>query len=143
LLIPILGNTNFTAFYPKEWRMYSEAFPTTKGQIYEEVNMGVPGAAWANKLNLFKPSELLEINYGIGSHSVKPVGNVRICMNSSIITLHFHHLGKDYRLKKNAELASRMSTENKKRGWGSHCWLSAEKVNENWDNAVKHLVKVI
>lgn len=142
-LLFILEHTTFTAFYPKEWRMYSEVFPITKGQIYDEVQWGVPGARWANKLNLFKPSEIQEINYGIGSHSARPTGNVRVCMNSSIVTLHFHHLGKDYRLKKNADLNARMSPGNKKNNWGSHCGLSSDEVNSNWNKALRNLVKVI
>lgn len=142
-LINILQSTKYTIFYPKEWRMYSEHFPTTPGQIYDEVQYGTPGLPGYNKMNLFRPSEIKEMNYAVGCHSAQPEGNVKICTDSEIVTLHFHNMGIDYRLKRNAYFASRLSELNKQRGWGSHVQLSENKVKEEIEKEMGNLVKVI
>jgi len=138
-----LKDTPYTAFYPKEWRMFAKEFPKTKGQIYEEVNMGIPGKQGYNKLNLFRPSEITEMNYEAGCHTCHPTGNVKICYDTDIITMHFHDMGIENRLKRNAYLASRISEVNKARGWGSHVLWSREKVIAYYEEALKEAIRVV
>ena len=80
-----LEKTDATIFLPKFFNMFSETFPTTEGQIYEEVTMG---REEGGKTNIFKPSEIQEISYGPGCHNAIPVGNVILKTDSEIITMH-------------------------------------------------------
>lgn len=135
-----LENTPYTIFLPRLFNMYSETYPTTEGQIYEEVCMGVDGGG---KMNLFKPSEIREINYLPGCHNAKPEGNVKLCANSEILTLHFKNLSREYVIERNAYLFNRMSEINKRYGWGFHVGKGAEAVNKDFDDNAERLIKVV
>jgi len=142
-LVKGLQHTKYTIFHPKEWRMYSDSFPTTNGQIYEEVNMGVLGDKNMNKMNLFRPNEIKEMNYTAGCHGASPEGNVLLCPDTSIVTLHMHHLGLKYRIEKNKQLAERLSDVNKRNGWGYHVQMKEREVQKKWDQQVTKLVRVL
>jgi len=116
-LTDYLAATEYTAFLPRLFNMMSEKFPSGNGQIYDEVQYGREGGA---KLNLFKPSELTEINYGVGCHVAHPEGNVNLSVTSPIMTFHMRHLSRAYALERNAYLFSRLSKTNKDHGWGYH-----------------------
>jgi glycosyltransferase involved in cell wall biosynthesis len=134
---------SYTMFYPKEYRMISREFPTTNGQIYDEVKLGWPGEPGYNKLNIFRPSEIKEMNYNAGCHSCAPVGNISIFPETDIRTLHFHDVGLEYRIKRNKYLASRISQVNKDRGWGVHVTWPEEKIRQDFENNLKRAVQVI
>jgi hypothetical protein len=53
--IEYLKTLECTIVYPLWYEMFSDVFPTTQGQIYEEINMG---AITASKYCLFKPTEI-------------------------------------------------------------------------------------
>ena len=139
----VLRKTSATIFLPPEYRMFSEIFPTTPGQIYDEVKNGVPGFPGHNKMILFRPSEIKEMNYAPGCHSASPAGNVLICTLTDIKTLHFHDLSLEYRLSRNAYLASRLSAENIQRGWGSHTLWTREKVTQDFYNDLRACKNII
>lgn len=136
----ILEKTHSTIFLPRLWNMFSDKFPTTQGQIYEEVTGGREGGA---KMNLFKPSEIKEINYAIGCHNAFPEGNVVLNTRSEIITLHMRHLGYDYVIERNRRTSARLSEYNKRMGWGFHVNEPAEKVIEYMRNEMSGLIQVI
>jgi glycosyltransferase involved in cell wall biosynthesis len=142
-LLHVLERTEATIFKPPEWRMFSDKFPTTPGQIYDEVKYGVPGFPGHNKMILFRSSEIREMNYTAGCHDASPSGNVRICTKTDILTLHFHDLGLDYRIKRNEYLGSRLSSINRERGWGIHTTWSRETVTQNFNNDMRSVQRVI
>jgi hypothetical protein len=88
----------------KGYQMISDRFPTTSGQIYEEVKMGYPFPDMSKKI-VFDPNAIWDILYSPGSHwieSVKgrvswdPDPNVKllhyIVFLSIIVTLFYHFL---------------------------------------------------
>ena len=139
-LIGILENTEHTIFMPHLFNMFSDHFPTTEGQIYEEVQYGKEGGA---KMNLFRPDQIKEINYGIGCHVAHPEGNVKLCITSEIRTFHMRHLSADYVIKRNAYLNSRRSQENKDHGLGYHLEASPAEVRTYMKNEMTAILKVI
>ncbi len=140
-LLNILKDTQYTAFEPIWYEMFSQEFPTTEGQIYDEVKMGYE--AWP-KLNLFRPQEIKELNYEIGCHLVHPEGNINLnYADSPIKTLHMRHLGKQYIIDRNAGYAKRMSEINKKNGWGWHLTQTAEQISIGFDKEFAITRKVI
>lgn len=135
-----LEQTKSTIFLPRLFNMFSENFPTTKGQIYDEVQFGREGGA---KMNVFKPSEIREINYSVGCHHARPEGNVILDINSPIMTLHMRHLSRQYVIDKNRYLHARLSETNKKHGWGYHLAAPPEEVIRYFNNEMSALIKVI
>ncbi len=136
----ILSKTDATIFLPRLWNMFSDHFPTTQGQIYEEITGGREGGG---KMNIFRPSEIRDINYAIGCHNAFPKGNVRLNTTSEIMTLHMRHLGEDYVIARNARTSKRLSAYNRQRGWGFHVDEPPEKVIEYMRNEMTGLIKVI
>lgn len=139
-IVRILEETDATVFFPRLWNMFADVFPTTEGQIYEEVTGGREGGG---KMNIFRPSDIQEINYAIGCHSAKPKGNVKINTTSEIMTLHMRHLSKEYVIERNARASKRRSELNKQMGWGYHVDFPPEKVIEYIDNEMTALIKVV
>ena len=140
-LLDILQNTEYTAFEPKWYEMFSVEFPTTEGQIYDEVKLG--HEAWP-KLNLFRPTEIKEMNYEVGCHLVHPEGNVKLnYADSDIRTLHMRHLGKQYIIDRNGAYARRMSEVNKQNRWGWHLAQTPEQISAGFDEEIKLTSPVI
>lgn len=131
---------HITAITPEWFNMFSEKFPVTKRQIYTEVNRGMSGGA---KLNLFRPGELTEINYGPGCHACHPEGNVMLSQWTGIKTLHFRYLSKEFVLSRNASYFARLSQQNKDNGWGFHYGFDPKDVTEHFESNLKLSSKVI
>lgn len=135
----LLKKTDSTIFTPKLFNMFSEKFPTTKGQIYEEVNKGVEGGG---KMNIFRPSEIKEILYGPGCHWAKPEGNV-ILGASDILTLHMRYLSIQYVQDRNDRAAKRLSELNKSQGWGFHVNFPKEDNIKYFEGEILKAKKVV
>ena len=142
-LIELLENSPYTMYQPREFLMYSREFPTTSGQIYDEIKHGTLGVSGFGKTNLFKPSEIQEINYNHGSHSCSPVGNINLCPKTAIKTLHYHYPSVEYRINRNKYIAGRLSNINRVMGWGNHHTWSENKVRYDFEQAMKRLIKVV
>jgi hypothetical protein len=138
-IVGILENTQATIFKPQLFNMFSENFPVTQGQIYEEVTDGIEGGA---KVNLFRPKEIKEINYAPGCHSSNPEGNL-IWGTEKIKTLHFRNLGKDYIFNRNKIYSVRRCENDKKNGWAIHYVSSDEETGKWFDDNFALAEKII
>ena len=139
-LVYYLSTLQETIIAPRTFEMISDVFPTTKGQIYEEVRYGFETRS---KFFMFKPLDLLGMNYGAGCHDAQPEGNVYINHISEIKCMHFKHLSIDHIVERNAYLYSRLSDINKKMGWGWHVGLPRERVEAYFNDNRAKLIKVI
>jgi glycosyltransferase involved in cell wall biosynthesis len=138
--LELLETTNYTVFLPRLFNMFSDEFPTTQGQIYDQIQYGKEGGA---KMNLFRPDQISEINFTVGCHHARPEGNVRLDITSPLMTLHMSHLSADYTIARRAYLFNRLSDVNKKMGWGYHLNASAEEIRDYMAKEMTALIKVI
>lgn len=110
--------------------MYSEDFPTTEGQIYDEVKLGAPADKWYSKPVLFSPKRVKEMGFGIGAHEADPVlmNNTRLHVganwpkaNPPTFLLHFHHgIGPIERVAERLDAKQkRLSQKNIQNRWGN------------------------
>ena len=126
-----LMETTYANIITTDWyEMYSEVFPTTQGQIYDEVKLCHLGRT---KLNVFRPT-LVETNFDTGCHSANPIGNLIYARGMK--TLHFRHLGLEYILDRNRTTQSRMSRENLERGVSIHFNYTEDKVREEFNEGL-------
>lgn len=122
-LLDILGTTKATAILPAFYNMYHDRFPSTEGQIYDEVKMG---CRWGGeesiygKVNIFRLPDIREINYNPGCHHVNLKGNVILDKKTGIKTLHMRNMGKDFVIERNQRNARRLSKFNRDRNWGTY-----------------------
>lgn len=138
--VEYLGTIPETIVIPREFEMMADVYPTTEGQIYEEVKYGFE---IESKMFIFKPTELKEISYGMGCHTAQPEGNVHINKTSEIICMHMRHLSLDYIIKRNSYLAGRVSEENKRLGLGWHVFMPAKTVEEYFNSNRNKAIKVL
>lgn len=115
---------------PRGYDMFSEAYPTTTGQIYDEVKTGTLSDKWYAKPILFSPHKIMESGFGIGAHESEPVlhNGSRLHVGSNwpkatppTYLLHFHHgIGPIERIARRLdEKRERLATCNKQHGWGN------------------------
>ncbi len=113
---------------PYGYEMTCSEYPTTLGQIYEEVKHGARDDYWYAKPILFNPRMVASIEFSTGAHTcvakLKDRRVVKLDHNSPASTpscylLHFHHLGPLERVAKlYDENRARQSAINKKMKWG-------------------------
>ena len=139
-LIEILETTDSTVFLPRLFNMFSEVFPTTEGQIYDEVKMGKEGGS---KMNLFRPDQVEEINYDVGCHVSRPTGNIKLNLTSPILTLHMRNLSKQYLIEKCAYISGRLSQVNKDNKWGYHVSFPPLKIIQDFNNESTALLQIV
>lgn len=132
-----------TVIAPVSYEMFSDQFPTMQGQIYDEINMGIRHPIGSNcKMCLFRPREVKNINYEPGSHQAYPEGNIKINLNSEIISMHMRHLSVEYVVQRNLYYRQRRSSINKRNGWGFHVEATRAEVQQWFDVHKPNLVKV-
>jgi hypothetical protein len=120
--------------------MYCDTFPTTQGQIYEEVTMGVD---MHGKMSIFRPADITAMNYDAGCHNAHPEGNFVLNIQSGILSLHFKYLSPEYLIWRNYCLNIRQSEVNRQNGWNWHFAEKAESVLSNFRDTKPRLIKVL
>lgn len=113
---------------PHGFEMFSERFPTTDGQIYDEVVMGCSENNWYNKPALFFPKRLSGIVFSAGAHEAwarLPDGTTiysreQVPNTPPTFLLHCHHLGPVERIAaRYKRQRERLSQTNVKNKWGN------------------------
>ncbi len=112
----------------KGFEMESPVFPTTKGQIYEEVNYGASDDRWYGKPALLRPKLIKSIHYVHGAHGCevtltngRKIKNPPAPNTNQAYLLHYKHLGSVERIGDRYDgNKSRFSEVNKKHGFGWH-----------------------
>lgn len=114
---------------PHGFEMVSETFPTTPGQIYDEVKTGARDDKWYAKPILFSPKRVRESGFGVGAHCAEPVladgRTLNVLMDypktePPCYLLHCHQLGPIERIAAKYDATrSRMSETNVRNHWGN------------------------
>jgi glycosyltransferase involved in cell wall biosynthesis len=129
-----------TVIMPRMFEMVSDVFPTTNGQIYEEVKMGVE---LRGKMCIFKPKDITAMNFDPGNHFARPEGDFKLDVKTEIITLHYKYLSLEYLIKRYDELNLRQSEENKLNNWSWHMSKSPEEFQKDFEEMKTRLIKVV
>lgn len=116
-----------TIVIPAGYEMSADRFPTTPGQVYEEVKFGIASVGYS-KPCVFNPDMVAEMNYIPGAHAAQPQGLVLPERSNEVKLLHFRFLGADYVRERFAARHRRLSVENRRWGWGAHYDLPPEQV---------------
>jgi hypothetical protein len=89
------------------YTMVSNKLPTTKGQIYEELNKGIRTDA-QDKAVILRGDVVVE--FEPGRHSIKNKEDVTIG-KANLLLLHYRYLTKDYAKQRSDTLAERMEAD--------------------------------
>jgi glycosyltransferase involved in cell wall biosynthesis len=133
---------SITIMVPTGYEMLAEAFPTTAGQVYDEVKHGALNVEYS-KPCIFNPDAIAEINYIPGAHKAQPVGLVIAETQSELKLLHFRFLGVDYTLERFAAKRARLSEENRRWGWAMQYEMPPEKIRAYMNRFQPRRVQVV
>lgn len=112
---------------PQGWDMTSDVYPTTNGQIYDEIKHGAKNWLY-DKPVLFSPKLVESIDFYVGAHgltSAKLKNGLTLPNPVSYTTpptllLHFHHIGPVERIGERYDATrARMCENNVKMNWGN------------------------
>jgi hypothetical protein len=98
------------------YTMVSKKFPTTSGQIYDEIRTGVRDGYWDKKA-IFRGN----IHYNVGRHSINlDVFNPKSSPTCEIKLLHYRCLGMDYVRRRHARNWARVPEHCRRLNLGSN-----------------------
>ena len=89
------------------WTMPAGTPPDWRSALLHQRNDMRVQRCGPNKVNLFRPSRVKEMNYGLGAHHCTPVG-AEITTCEDIAWLHCKSLGVEYLLERNRQLYDRL-----------------------------------
>lgn len=116
-----------TVIKPQGWDMASDAYPTTDGQIYDEIKCGAKNWLY-DKPVLFSPRLVREIDFYVGAHGLTSatlrdgttLPNPVAYASPPALLLHFHHIGPVERIGERYDATrARMCENNVKMNWGN------------------------
>lgn len=117
------------------YAMFANAFPTTAGQIYDEVHCGVPYAGYSKPV-VFSPE--LELRWIPGKHHLTNDDGAKRGGAAEIKLLHFRHLGERYFTSRNARNYARMTARNIQLNHGWQTYPEHQAV-EGWAAQVRKI----
>jgi hypothetical protein len=92
---------------------------------------------------IFNPNEIIEMNYSVGSHTAKPIGNYKPYKSDEVCVFHTDKgFGIEYKLKRYKEMNDRLSQVNRKNKWCIHYGFSEEKLTNDYLNCQKNSFNV-
>ena len=122
-------SARFPIVKPMGFEMLSSKFPTTGGQIYDEIREGAPEGRWYSKPILFSPKLVKAIDFSVGAHQaavrLNDGGHLMLDENSPVTQpacylLHFKHIRPlEEVARRYDEMRSRMSSANIEHRWGN------------------------
>ncbi|QGJ70999.1 Glycosyl transferase family 2 [Planctomycetales bacterium 10988] len=111
-----------TFIQTKGYQMISDFFPSPKvykNRLCEILQIGLP--FWGmDKVGIFNPDAVEEINYSVGRHTADPVGSIFRPDQDEVLNLHYKHLGLLYTLQRYRELKGELRQLDIENGWGVH-----------------------
>ena len=104
------------------YQMLSDDFPPAHVKLCETVTRGAPWRQM-NKLIMFNPDAVREINFDVGRHAAWPEGDIRYPEQDELLLLHYKYLGRDYTSARHAELRTGPNPCRYRQGLGPQIWL--------------------
>jgi hypothetical protein len=115
---------------PHGFDMFSDVYPTTDQQIYDELPMGASEDFWGAKPILFSPRRVKKIEFGTGAHwceatltagtKVTYLQKNPVFSDPPCYLLHYHHIGGLTRIARKYDATTRrLSQMNRRMNWGN------------------------
>ena len=145
-IVGILKDTKATAILPAYYNMYTETFPITEGQIYDEVKLGARWGGETNeygKVNIFKLPDIKEINYNPGCHRAELKGNIVLSATDLIKTLHMRNMGVQFVIDRNKRSSERLSKDNRNHGYGLYVDRPEEEIRRLFYEEMSEAIKIL
>lgn len=137
-----LKKSRFTIVKPFGYNMYSTEYPTQGKSLTDQVKRGIRVPMF-DKCILFNPHAIVEINYKPGAHECHPWGRVKVCRNEDIKLLHYKNIGLEQLIARNRLYASRLSNENKEKGYGAEYLKKEQLIIQEFNENLQKITEII
>lgn len=112
----------FTIVPSYGYEMIALRFPAIDLQLSHAVRRGV--SWWAHhKTAIFAPDAIEASNFGVGRHTMDPVGRVLFPETCELRLLHYKYLGFRYLRSRHAQLGLRQRAGDRRQGYGQHYFM--------------------
>lgn len=95
-----------------------------------------------DKAYCFNAEFIEEINYGMGAHHCVPIGLVQYS-DKIYKAYHYKYINPDYMVERHKIFASRLSEENKLKGYGGHYLYTEEQIRNEFQEAKNKSIKIL
>jgi len=112
------------------FQMIAQTFAQPDEWLAQTQRMGAP-FDHMNKLSIFDPKRIADINYRPGRHMAAPTGQVVFPVEDEVVNLHYKYLSRDYVAERHRLLATGLGPLDRAAKWGSqYDWSEAELETE-------------
>lgn len=134
----------YTIFKPEGYHMIGDEdlILDENDNLIEKVQYGIIGSS-NDKLMMFNPNKISDINYSFGCHIANPTGDVKYCVDNNLKMLHYKYLGLSDFLKKQKIRKERLSEFNKQHNLGMYYLYSEEKHTEEYKSFIVKRKKIL
>lgn len=124
------------------YQMISQTFPKQNDCLIDTLQFGSRDKMM-DKICIFNPNAISEINYKTGKHTADPKGHIVYPNKAEIKLLHYKYLGQEYVMQRYLELKEFMNDPDKAKGYGAHYAWDYNKIQEVMANLEARSVNVI
>jgi hypothetical protein len=121
-----------TAIPALGFQMLADEMPPPGELLCATCRFGMPDAAF-NKLSLFNPQAIDEINFAPGRHSAAPVGTLRFPARDELLLLHYKFLGFERFVARCQQLRTGLGQADFAAGYGEHYSIQYADLRTFWD----------
>ena len=114
-----------TAVPALAFQMVTDAFPSPEEHLARTRRLGAPLDHY-NKLNVFDRNAVSETCFAVGRHTAELEGGIRYPQRDRLLLFHYKFLGRDYLLRRFAQLRDRRGASDKKNEWGHQYDLASD-----------------
>jgi hypothetical protein len=136
-----LKETGITIMKAYGYDMISEKYPSPEDNLFSSIKEGVRSINF-DKVILFDPNKIDEINYSPGAHGCFPVGLLKYPEEPAKL-LHYKYLGLEEIINRYSLMSKRLSAFNKKFSFGFHYSFSRNKIIKEFNGLWKKKHKII
>lgn len=139
-----LKDGHFSIVKPYGYNMYSTDYPAHDSHqlLTDQVKRGIRVPMF-DKCILFDPHAIVEINYKPGAHECYPWGRVKKYRNEDIKLLHYKNIGLEQLLERNRVYVSRLSKENKEKGYGAEYLKKEQLITQEFKENEQKAIEII
>jgi hypothetical protein len=120
-----------TVIPSRGFQMISDRFPEPHETLARALRSGMPWP-FLDKVSIFNPNAVDDINYCVGRHTTEPAGQVRMPATREVKLLHYKYLGLPYLIRRTAELRTGLRAIDIENRWGHHYLWSNEEIQRDF-----------
>lgn len=125
-----------TILNPVGVEMVSADFPRADAMLCQTIRSGVRSFN-LDKLAVFSPDAIDEMNYRVGRHVSTPSGRLVFPPRREVKMLHYKYLGLDYLKSRSTALSSRKTDFDRARGWGAHDHRTSDEFRLHFEELLR------